>query len=306
MFLRGIFSHIKYYFLFISLALLLSNCSSEKNNVISKTFHNTTAHYNAYYYANERIKEIKAIINESQKDNYDEILKVYHPFDTALSSSYKAQTEDCIKKASIAIQIHGNSKWVDDSYILIGLARFYDSDFVNAIETFKYVNTKSKNPDARHKALSHLLRVFTEYKEYNNAEAVIDFLKKEELNAQNQKLLYLNKAHLYEVQENYDKVVESLVLAAPLLTKAEGQARIYFIIGQIYQQLGFDSEAYNNYKLCLANNPEYELFFYARLNMAQVTELSKDSDLRTTRKHFRKLLEDKKNREFKEIGRAHV
>ena len=279
---------------------MLYACSAERNNVVSKAFHNTTARYNAYYYAKERINEIEAIINQGEEHNYNEVLKVYPKFDTALSSSYKVQTEDCIKKASIAIQIHKNSKWVDDSYILIGLARFYDSDFVNAIETLKYVNTKSKDDDARHKALAHLLRVFTEYREYNNAEAVSDFLKKETLSLENQKLLYLNKAHLYQTKGDYDNMVQNLVLAAPLLSHAEGQARVYYIIGQIYQMLGFESEAYNNYKLCLANNPVYELYFYARLNIAQVTQLSKNSDLKNIRKHFKKLLSDKKNREFKD------
>ena len=287
-------------FLLLLAGVLLSACSAERKNPISKTFHNTTARYNAYYYAKERIKEIEGIIKQGEQHNYNEILKVYPEFDTALSSSYKVQTEDCIKKASIAIQIHKNSKWVDDSYILIGLARFYDSDFVNAIETFKYVNTKSEDNDARHEALAHLLRVFTEYNEYNNAVAVSDYLKKEVLSSENQKLLYLNKAHLYQMLSDYDNMVRNLVLAAPLLSHAEGQARIYFIIGQIYQMLGFDSEAYNNYKLCLSNNPNYELYFYARLNMAQVAQLSKVSDVRNVRKHFKKLLDDKKNREFKD------
>jgi len=285
---------------FLAGAILLGACSAERKNPISKGFHNTTARYNAYYYAKERIKEIEDIIEQGEEHNYNEILRVYPKFDTAMSSSFKVQTEDCIKKASLAIQIHKNSKWVDDSYILIGLARFYDSDFVNAIETFKYVNTKSEDDNARHAALAHLLRVFTEYKEYNNAEAVSDYLKKETLNTENQKLLYMNKAHLYQIQGDYDNMVQNLVLAAPLLSHAEGQARIYFIIGQIYQMLGFDSEAYNNYRLCLSNNPVYELYFYARLNIAQVTQLSKDSDVKNIRRHFKKLLSDKKNREFKD------
>ena len=286
--------------LFLIVGILLAACSAERKNPISKGFHNTTARYNAYYYAKERIKEIEGIIDQGEEHNYNEVLNIYPKFDTALSSSFRVQTEDCIKKASIAIQIHKNSKWVDDSYILIGLARFYDSDFVNAIETFKYVNTKSEDSNSRHNALAHLLRVFTEYHEYNNAIAVSDYLKKKTLNKENKKLLYMNKAHLYQAQGDYDKMVQNLVLAAPLLSHAEGQARIYYIIGQIYQMLGFDSEAYNNYKLCLSNNPIYELYFYARLNIAQVTQLSKDSDAKNIRKHFRKLLNDKKNKEFKD------
>ncbi|HEX8038684.1 MAG TPA: tetratricopeptide repeat protein, partial [Chryseosolibacter sp.] len=75
---------------------------------------------------------------------------------------------------------------------------------------------------------------------------------------------------------------------------------IYFIIGQVYQKLGFESEAYNYYKKCLATNPEYEVDFYARLYMAQVTEISRNRDVNAARKSFRKLLKDSKNKEFKD------
>ncbi|MEO1054034.1 MAG: tetratricopeptide repeat protein [Bacteroidota bacterium] len=284
---------------YISLVLLMS-CSAERKNMVSKTFHNTTARYNAYYYAKERIKEIEGIIDESVVNDYNEILNIYPKIDSSLAKSYTTQIEDCIKKASIAIQRHPNSKWVDDSYNAIGLARFYSLDYVNAIDTYKFVNVNSENDDARHKALVRLIRTFVDFEEENNAIAVSDFLKKEKLNNENLKDLYLNRAYLYQTRDDLDNMVRNLVLAAPLMSKSDGRARIYFIIGQIYQKLGFESQAYNNYKKCLASNPEYELYFYARLNIAQVTELSKNSDVKSVRRHFVKLLKDKKNREFKD------
>jgi len=47
--------------------------------------------------------------------------------------------------ASISIQRHPNSRWVNDNYLMVGLARLYACDYQNAILTFKYVNTKSQN-----------------------------------------------------------------------------------------------------------------------------------------------------------------
>ena len=289
-----------FFYIFIITAGLLASCSAERKNIISKTYHNTTARYNAYFYAKENIREIEKIVEDSYDNDYNNILNIYPEIDTVLANTYEDKVEECIKKASIAIQRHKNSKWVDDSYILIGLARFYSTDYVNAIETFKFVNTKSEDPHARHLALVHLLRTFTDYKEYNNAVSVSDYLKKEKLNKDNLKKLYINRAHYYQIQEDYDNMVQNLVKAAPLLKKKDGKGRIYFIIGQIYQMLGFDAEAFNYYKRCIASNPEYELDFHARLYMAQVTELGKSSDLKSARKLFRKLLKDKKNKEFKD------
>ncbi|TRX53663.1 tetratricopeptide repeat protein [Fulvivirga sp. M361] len=287
-------------FIFFIAGLFLSACSAERKNVISKTYHNTTARYNAYFYAKESIREIEKILEDNRDNDYDRILKIYPKVDSALAESYKEQTEEVIKKASIAIERHKNSRWVDDSYILVGLARYYSLDFVNAIETFKYVNIKGESDDERHRALIHLLRTFTEYEEYNNAVNVSDFLKKEDLNRSNEKYLHLNRAYYYEQIGNLDKELENLVKAAPLLKKKDGKGRIYFIIGQIYQKLGFGAEAFNYYKKCIASNPAYELDFYARLNMAQVAEIGKTKDVRATRRLFEKLLSDKKNREFKD------
>ena len=68
----------------------------------------------------------------------------------------------------------------------------------------------------------------------------------------------------------------------------------------MYQKLGFESEAYNYYRKCLATNPEYEVDFYARLYLAQVTEISRSKNVNAARKSFRKLLKDNKNKEFKD------
>lgn len=278
----------------------LSACAPHKSGMVASVYHNTTARYNALFYANMRMDEIQTAILESQENNFNDILEIYPKVDTALISSLDQQVEDCLKKASIAIERHPNSRWADDSYILVGLCRMYKQNYEDAIKTFKYVNTESEDDDARHRALIHLMRTFIEAQEQNNAIAVSDFLKKEKLNDANKAKLYLTRAHLAQLNENYSTMVGNLLLAAPLLGNDEGRARTYFIIGQLYQDLGFDAQAYQNYEEVLKSNPEYELYFYARLNMAQVYDLTKENDTRKIRKYFKKLLKDKKNLEYQD------
>ena len=287
-------------FLGISILFLIASCSPERKNFLSKSFHNTTARYNAYFYAHKGIQDVENAIEESHQNNFNEILKIFSDVDSGVISTMRDQLEEVIKKASIAIQRHPNSRWVDDCYVLVGKSRYYGADFVNAIETFKYVNTKSEDDNARHEALVWLMRTFLDYNEENNAIAVSDYLKKEKLNAKNYRLLELTRAYLYEKREDLDEMVKHLVVVAPELTKQENAARINFLIGQVYQQKGFDAEAYNYYNICLKYNPEYELAFYAKLNMAQVTELADQNDIKKTRKYFLKLLKDRKNEEFQD------
>ena len=281
------------------IATFFTSCSSEKNTPVNRAYHNTTAHYNAYFYALAQITSIEERIKASQKTDYDHILPIFPSIDSLNKETFKVEVEECIKKASIVIQYHKNSKWVDDSYNLIGQARMYGYDFPNAIETFKYVNTKGEDINAKHWALINLMRTFIENEDMTNAEAVSDFLERERLDKKNLKHLYLMRAFYYQVLDQKDNMVKNLVASDPLLSKQE-RAKLFFIIGQVYQEIGFESAAFDYYKKCIRSNPEYELSFYAKLNMAQVTQLGEKSDIKDIRKYFKKLVRDEKNREFKD------
>ena len=282
------------------MAALATRCSIEQNNVTSNVYHNLTAHFNGYYYALEKTHEVETVILKSLDDDHNQVLRLFPKLDTTLAKSYEKDTEEIIKMASISIQRHPNSKWLDDNYIQVGLARLYGCDFQNATQTFKYVNTKSRNKNVRHVALIHLARTFTENAEYDKAEEAFRFLEKEELDKINRKNFYLEKAYHYQVRYDYDNMVRNLTLADSLLVRSDRKGRIYFIIGQVYQKLGFGSEAYNYYRKCLSTNPEYEIDFYARLNMAQVARLDDSQDIKTIRKQFVKMLADVKNQEFQD------
>jgi len=285
-------------FILLLVIVFIDGCAPNRSTPLNIAYHDLTAHYNAHFIANEHIKAIEADLYDTYQWNYNRILPIYAPFDSVKSAGWKEKLQDCIEKGSLAIQRHPGSKWEYPTYILVGKARYYGLEIQDAIETFKYVNTKSKNPDDRHEALIHLMRVFAMNKEFNNAVAVIDYLKKEEMNAKNQHLYYLNQAFVYQERGDLDKLVENLAKAEELQTYSRDKARIQFILGQVYQQLGFDASAYYYYEKSLRNSPTYELEFFTKLNMAQVTQKSEGRDMKTVRKYFKRLLRDRKNVEY--------
>ncbi len=278
--------------------MFLFACASHKKNFFSKTYHNTTAHYNAYFIAKEDIRQVEEAIETSHKNNYDKILGVYYDIDSVTIDGVRDKLDDAIVKASLPIQRHENSKWVYPSYLLIGTARYYGGDFVNAIETFRYIYRNAEEDDVRQKALVGLMRTFIDYGEHANAVSVADYLRKENLTRENTLGFLLNKAYLYQIREDYENVVRNLSQAVEIEKDKKQKARYYFILGQLYQHLGFESQAYEFYRQCLKSNPHYELSFYAKLNLAQVTQLDQKGDLKKIRNYFTKLLKDDKNREF--------
>jgi len=275
-------------------------CASSKKNPFSKAYHNTTAHYNAYFIAREEMKEIEADIEKNSPRNFNKILGVFSDIDSATINPLRSKLTDVMKKGSLVIQLHENSQWVDDSYYLIGKSRFYGGQFVEAIETFKYVNTRSQEDNTRQRALVSLMRTFIHYNEFNNAVAVADYLRKEKLNRDNLIEFFLTNAYMYQLAEDYVNMIKNLNEAVKLENKKNNVARHYFVLGQVYQHLNVDSAAFASFKKCLKSNPDYELSFYAKLYMAQVTEPDLKVDLKKIRKYFKKLLKDEKNKEFRD------
>jgi tetratricopeptide (TPR) repeat protein len=288
----------------ITLALFISgvlySCSQYKNTFVSRNFHNVTARYNAYFLAREKMKEVEFKIYQASKDDYNKVLPVFPFIQDATKTTIKPDLDDVIKKAALINEKHKNSNWIDDGFVIIGKSDFYKGEYPSAIDFFKYVNTISKDPIPRHAALILLLRTFITMEDYDNAELVIDYLKKETPEKNNLRDLSLTKAFYYQKLEAYDKALENLNVAIPLIRKGDQKARIHFIMGQINQMSGNDADAYYHYRSTLKNNPTYELSFYSRLFLAQVTELEKSTDKRKIQRYFKKLLKDKKNEEYKD------
>jgi tetratricopeptide (TPR) repeat protein len=295
-------SLFSYLLLFCQIIFLvtLSACSQESNGVVSKAYHNTTAHYNAYYLAREKLAEMETELFKSRKDDYNQLLDIIIPIDSNIANAQQTNTEYVMQKASLPVQRHKNSKWIDDSYLLVGTAQFYQLDFPNALKAFKYVNSVSKNDDARHEALIGIFRTYVQDKEYSNAKSVVSFIRKENLSKQNLAEFYLIRAQLHKEEQEHLQAVGTLALAAPLMKKGERKARVHYIMGQLYQLLNNQQQAYKNFRATLKNNPTYELAFNARLNMLQAYQVKKKEDDKKAISYFRKMLRDEKNVDYKD------
>lgn len=266
---------------------------------MKNSYHNVTAHYNGYWIANERIIEIEQNIEDRYQWDYNRMLPVFAQFDTTTSKSLEETLLDCIEKASIAIQRHPDSRWEDDAYILVGLARLYGSEFPEAIETFKYVNTHGDLVDDRNKALIYLMRTFIEAGELDNAAAVSSYIDKNELSDEAIKELAITRSYYFQKSNRTAEMADQLQKAMPYLNGDERQARLAFTLGQALQLTGSDSLAYIYYKEAIRHSKTYDLSFYSRLNMSQVSQANANASTKEIQKYFRKLLKDPKNEEYK-------
>lgn len=282
-------------------SLLFYACSQHGTSWYSRNFHNLTARDNAYYWARENMKETEALIQEGLKDDYDEILDVVYRYDTNQTKSI-AQLQSVLKFASLPPTRHQNSNYVNVSYLLIGKALMYQGKWKDGMQAFKYVNSKSEDPDDRHAALIQLMRGYVRMKRYKDAMVVNDFIKKElgTLNENNERDYYLTLAQYHKELDHFAECRAYLDKAMPMVKKRYPIARNHFILGQLDQALGKDSSAYAHYQKTLKKNPPYILDFNTRLNMAQVTATHDPDVVKRTENYLKRMLNDRKNEEFKD------
>lgn len=278
--------------------VLLAACSQEKRTWTSLAWHNTLAHYNGYFIAREKMAEFQFNQEVAFKDNYNKVLDVYPFAPLGSGAAANAPMDEVIKKASIPIQRHKNSKWVDDCYQLIGQARFYKEDWENAIQTFKYINTKFTDQDSKHRAVIWLLITYVRMNDVSNAKSVIAYLKKEKLSKENLREGALAFAYYYQKQKQYEKMMDYLQMGVELTPRSKKKGRLLHALGQLKQKFGKDEEAYQAYKSVLKCWPSFELEFYTKTNMAQVVAITNEKQLKKIRKNFARMTTDLKYEEY--------
>jgi tetratricopeptide (TPR) repeat protein len=275
------------------------SCSSERRSLVGHAYDNVVARDNAYFLAREKMRATEEALYKARVNDYNRVLPLFPTLDEATVGRIAADMEDIIKKSSLPIQHRPGSDWTDDSYILLGKARFYKAEYEDAAKTFKYVNTTSTDPNARHEALIWLMRTFLATKELESASAVSDILDKEQGTPLNARELFLTRAEYYLLTGDQPKAIDQLERAIPLITPKNEQSRTRYILAQLYQAQSDDKKAYAELNQILKKNPPYELDFFSKLMLGQVSDLNQNDRARLD-KYFAKLLKDTKNKEYQD------
>ncbi|TGE20425.1 tetratricopeptide repeat protein [Hymenobacter aquaticus] len=272
-------------------------CSSERKSVVGHAYENIVARDNGFFLAREKLRAVEETLYKARLNDYNRVLPLFPTLDDATVGRVTADLDDIIKKASIPIQHRPGSDWTDDSYLLIGKARYYKKEYEDAGKTFKYVNTTAKDLNTKHEALIWLMRTFLALKEYESAAAVSDILDKETGAEQNARELFLTRAEYFLLTGDQQQAILNLEKAIPYISPKNEQSRTRYILAQLYQANGQDKEAYAQLNKILKKNPPYELDFFSKLMLGEVSDLNATDRARLD-KYFAKLLKDTKNKEY--------
>lgn len=293
----------------LPLVMAWSSCSNTKDSLITRTFHNLSAHYNGYYNAGLKLEEATDKLAESHTDHYDRILSVFQYADATKAKAIYPQLEDAMKRTKTVIERHtiidkrGNEKpdsekWIDDNHLLYGKCQFFKHDYFEAIETFKYVESTYRKEAGRHLGSLWLAKTYLELTQLREAEEKLDFVRNQGDFPKSSKWeLEAVNADFYLQTKNYDKAIDHLTRAAALVKKRDTKIRWLFILGQLHQQKGNFKQAFDLYTKVIKMNPKYEVGFNARLNRARCSDGTSGNNL-TVRKELERMKSDPKNKDY--------
>lgn len=250
---------------FISVAFILLvtwSCSQHSTKPAAVTFHNINAKYNAIWQADRLLITLQKQRVEERIENYASPLPIIAPFDSTFGITHKLDIGNLIRKASLVIDRHQNSAYMDDAYLLIAEGRILQKDFKNALETLKYINTLDPDRQTQSRAMTLLYQVYLMQNDFESAEKTETFILENDLAGWEYKL-----AKAYEHQQK-GETGSSITLLGQLVEKAKNRnerGRLYFILGQLHQEMNQSGLAKIAYQKSMRQKSNYELTLRANI-----------------------------------------
>lgn len=302
------------YFIFSGLLLFLIACSTKRNTWLSRNSHALSTKDNILYNGGIAIDKGIEELKLQNKDNFWETLPVERMQITDQSlmpgQTKNANFERAETKATKAIQKHsmnigGSEKnpQMDEAYLMLGQARYYDQRFVPALDAFNYVLNKSPNSDKIY--IVKIWREKTNMRLDNDALAVKNLNKLlKEIKFKNQVFADANAtlAQAFINLGEKDSAVAKLKIAKEFTKSNEEVSRYNYILGQLYEQLGYKDSAYTSFQtvIDMKRRAGRQYIIHAHARQAAQFDYAKGDTIAFLKK-YKDLLEDRENRPYLDV-----
>lgn len=280
--------------------------------------------YNTLYNGNIAFEQGREELNANYKDDYWEILPIER---LEVTEDIKLDSEDnnpnftkaeekatkAIQKHSMDIKDHERNPQTDEAFLLLGKSRYFDQRYIPALEAFNYVIKKYNYSDKLNEA--HIWREKVNIR-LENEELAIKNLKRlmkfEELKDQEYADARAMMAQGYINLKVIDTAIQQLKIASHYTKKNPEKGRYYYIIGQLYDQLGHkDSANYAYDKVIDLNRRSPRVYMInaeiQKIRNTQVTDENQEEML----EYLTDLEENRENRPFldkiyREVAEFHL
>lgn len=278
---------------------------------MNRNYHAITAEYNTLFNGYNALEAGRNSLNESYFDNYWEILPIerleIHDDILLSGQSRNENFERAEEKAVKAIQVHGmdiegkeKNPQIDEAYLLLGKARYFDQRFVPALEAFNYILYKYPASDKINQA--KIWREKTNIRLENEELAIKNLkrlLKQEVLEDQDLADATSILAQAYINLKSLDSAVTNLEIAANATKRNEEQGRYRFIQGQLYNALGYQDSAVFAFNKVIKLNRKIPRIYLISAEIEKIKNFDyENGDSNALLEHLTSLEENRENRPF--------
>jgi len=307
-------SNLIKYSLSVGLLLFLIACSVKKDKFVNRNFHAVTTEYNVLYNGNVALDKGLVDLKTAYQDNFWETLPVERMSkneDALLPGQSKnLNFERAEEKAVKAIQKHsmniaGTEKnpQMDEAYLLLAKARYYDNRFIPSLEALNYILYKYPLSDRIYHAKVWREKVNIRL---DNDEVAIKNLRKllEDKKISGQDLADAN-AMLTQAYINIkakDSAIATIKIAKETTDNNEEKARYSFILGQLYESMNYQDSAFVAFEDVIQMNRKSPRRYIIQAHAKQAQQFDyKKGDTLVFLEKFTKLLEDRENRLYLDV-----
>ena len=298
---------IPVFVLLLVVSALLCGCSTKRNTITRRAYHNLTSHYNVFWNGEYSLMEGDRQLKKNAKDDYSKVLPVFNYGTKSEAMSLNSQMDRALQKTSVCVQKHSMKfngrervRWIDDAYLVMAKAHFYKQDYIPARRTFDFVSTEFKKNDIALVSNLWLVKTYIKTEQYPKAIAMIEQLQskmadRKKLPKELQRNFDLTVADYYIATKDYARAIDYLKSGMLQTNDRDLRTRAMFILGQIYMELDDAKRATEQFKKVSKRNPTYEMLFESKMNMAKMGSVGNAKELY---KMLDKMLDDSKNEEF--------
>ena len=245
----------KYIFIGFITAFVVVGCSRKKDKFLNKNFHSITTKYNYLYNGNNLLNEALESLNDQEKDNFWKLIPIEKYNSEIAEDNFEKNSQtpfsQAEEKAALAIQKHSmniNGKEanpiMDEAYILLGKARYYDQRFIPSLEAFNYI--LFKHPSSQYINHVKIWKEKINIRLGQNQRAIVnlkELINNNKLESQDlaQANLFLSQAYINT--KSQDSAIACLKTARALINEKPIKARYNYILGQLYDYANYKDSA---------------------------------------------------------------
>lgn len=228
---------------------------------------NFSTYFNTYYMASSDYEEAFNLYRTSTVASFNKRLDSLN-ITPALSGEIKDKLNKVIERASKVIQLHKNSKYLDDAVLLVGKCYFYLGDYLQAERKFNEFLTNLSASDLYDEAMFYLGVTKMKLRKTDEASTILKNLvtkaKDKEVRSESAGELGIDAFG----KKNYKDAIDYFRRSIENTGDNDNKALKQFILARIYS-LYEPNKAAKEFLKVLDYTSDFDLVFYARLNYAK-------------------------------------